>query len=110
MRIKGLLLTVSLIVVISVPGYSRMRSRMSHLELGMDRAQVVQKLGRPDGGRVLGSFESMEYNHRTITAWTNDRADFHVILKDGRVVEYGMGEVRTNDNQALFIIPLEAGK
>jgi hypothetical protein len=57
-----------------------------------DAAQVVGILGRPDAVRSNAPYEQLEYTHRLITGWSWDRSDFKVILKDGRVVEFGHGE------------------
>jgi hypothetical protein len=59
--------------------------KMSGIEPGMTRQQVVGILGRPDAVRSNGPYEQLGYTHRLITAWSCDRSDFTVVLKDGRV-------------------------
>ena len=76
--------------------------KMSSLEPGMTRQQVVGMLGRPDAVRSSGPYEQLEYTHRLITGWSWDRSDFNVILKDGRVVEFGHGEVRNRSPQVVY--------
>ena len=77
--------------------------QMSRLEPGMTRQQVVGVLGRPDAVRSNGPYEQLEYTHRLITGWSWDRSDFKVILKNGRVVEFGHGEVRDRSPQVVYM-------
>jgi hypothetical protein len=53
--------------------------------------------------RSNGPYEQLEYTHRLITGWSWDRSDFKVILKDGRVVEFGHGEVRDRTPQVVYM-------
>jgi hypothetical protein len=76
---------------------------MSRLEPGMTRQQVVGLLGGPDVVGSSGAYEQLEYTHRLITGWSWDRSDFKVILKDGRVVEFGHGEVRDRSLQVVYV-------
>lgn len=60
----------------------------------MNREQVIATMGAPDGVRREGSYEALTYANRLMSGASWDRADYFVILRDGRVVEYGVGEVR----------------
>jgi hypothetical protein len=77
--------------------------QMTRLEPGMTRQQVVGILGRPNAVRSNGAYEQLEYTHRLITGWSWDRSDFKVILKDGRVIEFGHGEVRDRTPQVVYM-------
>jgi hypothetical protein len=77
--------------------------KMSGLEPGMTRQQVVGILGRPDAVRSSGLYEQLEYTHRLVTGWSWDRSDFNVILKNGRVVEFGHGEIRNRSPQMVYV-------
>jgi hypothetical protein len=81
---------------------------MSNLRPGMTKEEVTRVLGNPDGFQSRGEYESLKYSHRLVTGWAWDRADYFVILKDNRVVEYGAGEVRVKDmnSNVLFLVPL----
>jgi len=81
--------------------------KMSGLEPGMTRQQVVGMLGHPDAVRSSGPYEQLEYTHRLITGWSWDRSDFNVILKEGRVVEFGHGEIRDRSPRVLYIPPVQ---
>ena len=83
--------------------------RMSHLREGMARPAVVNLLGQPDGFKRNGDYEWLQYSHRLVTGWAWDRADYNVILKDNKVVEYGTGEVRVKDSNVMFLVPLNFG-
>lgn len=82
--------------------------KMKRLNSGMTREDVVGVLGRPDGVQTSGDYEALKYSHRMVTGWAWDRADYNVILKDGRVVEYGTGEVRVKEGptSVLLLVPL----
>jgi len=81
---------------------------MSQLQPGMPKEEVTNILGNPDGYQNRGEYEALKYSHRLVTGWSWDRADYFVILKDGKVVEYGPGEIRVKDvnSNVLFIVPL----
>ena len=77
--------------------------KISSIQPGMTRQEVISKLGRPDGEKVGENEEVLSYNNRFASGWSNDRADYNVILRDGKVVEYGQGEVRVKDNRMVII-------
>ena len=80
--------------------------RIHSLNPGMSQDQVMSTLGRPDGFKVQGDYTSLDYINRLISGWSWDRTDYHVILKNDKLVEYGAGEIRMRDVggfQTLFI-------
>jgi len=81
---------------------------MSSLRPGMTKEEVTRVLGSPDGFQSRGEYESLKYSNRLVTGWAWDRADYFVILRDNRVIEYGTGEVRVKDmnSNTLFLVPL----
>jgi hypothetical protein len=88
--VKTLFLALS---VVSLFSACTTGEKMSRLEPGMTRQQVVGLLGRPDVVRSSGAYERLEYTHRLITGWSWDRSDFKVILKDGRIVNLVMAKL-----------------
>jgi len=83
--------------------------RIIRLEPGMSKNQVVDVMGRPDGFKAEGEYEVLRYTNRLISGWSWDRADYNIILKDGKLVEYGAGEVRTKQvgtSTILFVAPM----
>jgi hypothetical protein len=82
--------------------------RMTRLEPGMSKHQVIDILGRPDGFRSSDHYEALTFTNKLMSGWSWDRADYVVILRDGRVVEYGVGEVRQNspNTGVLVLVPV----
>lgn len=84
--------------------------RIVRLDPGMSKHQVIEVMGRPDGFKAEGEYEILRYTNRLISGWSWDRADYNVILKDGKLVEYGAGEVRTKQvgtSTILFLAPIQ---
>lgn len=76
---------------------------------GETRDEVERMLGRPDGYQRQGSTEALTYANRLISGWGWDRADYIVILTDGRVSSYGPGAIRQGQGPmvgTLVLIPL----
>lgn len=82
---------------------------MTRLREGMTKDQVIDLMGRPEGFQRSGEYEALKYSHRLVTGWAWDRADYNIILKDGKVAEYGVGEVRVKDapTSMLILVPLK---
>ena len=76
------------------------------IEPGMSRGQVIGILGSPDGFQSAGDYEALKYANRLMSGWSWDRTDYQVILREGRVVAYGNGEVRQSSPNVLTLIPL----
>lgn len=105
---KVFLLLVSLFVVSCATVFSITGEKISRLSPGMTKAEVIQTLGNPDGFKKIDGQEILTYSHRLVTVWAWDRADYHVILKDGKVTEYGAGEIRVKeDMRTILLIPIK---
>jgi len=70
--------------------------KMRRLDAGMDRQTVEMQMGRPDGYSEQDGYQVLTYKNRLMSGWSWDRADYQVLLRDGRVVQYGPGVVRQN--------------
>ena len=81
---------------------------MSSLRPGMSKADVIGILGQPDGYKQVNNQEVLSWNNRLSSGLAWDRADYNVILINGRVTEYGQGQVRPKQNGTLVIVPLNA--
>ena len=79
-------------------------TKMQNLNLGMSVSSVKQILGSPDGMKSEDSYSTLSYNHRLISGWAWDRADFHIVFKGGRLTEYGMGEVRVKEVSGVQVL------
>jgi hypothetical protein len=85
--------------------------KMSNLQEGMTRADIQDVLGKPDGYKRVGDYEQLQYANRVASpwGWSYARADYNVVLLNGKVVEYGQGQVRdreVNGAHVLFIAPM----
>jgi hypothetical protein len=80
--------------------------KMSRMSPGMAKPEVISNLGNPDGYKRIGDYEVLTYTHRLVTGWAWDRADYHIVLKDGKVEAYGAGEVRVKDMNTVIIVPV----
>lgn len=81
---------------------------MQSVREGMSKEEVIGILGNPDGFQRSGEYEALRYTNRLISGWAWDRADYNVILRNGRVYEYGPGQVRQRDpnTSTLILVPL----
>lgn len=71
--------------------------KVSQVQPGMSKEEVINTLGKYDGYKNQNGYEVLSYNHRYASGWAHDRADYHVILKDDKVTEWGQGEVRVKE-------------
>lgn len=83
--------------------------KAQNLREGMTKSEITSQLGQPDGFKRNGDYEALQYTNRLIGGWSWDRADYVVILKDGKLVEYGPGEVRQSNisSGALMVVPMQ---
>ena len=79
------------------------------LKIGMDRQAAVKIMGRPGGDRVEDNSGALGWSKKLMSGWSWDRADYSVVLTDGKVTAYGVGTVRqdtTHGLSTLVIIPV----
>jgi len=77
------------------------------LREGMTRSEVEAVLGKPDGFQRAGEYVGYQYTNRLISGWSWDRADYVTIFKNGRLIQWGPGQVRQNEPaSALVIVPV----
>ena len=83
--------------------------KMSQLRESMTKQEVIELLGDPDGFKRAGEYEWLQYSHRLVKFGGNgEHADYNAIFKNGKLAEWGTGEVRQNPNMSgfLFVMPL----
>ncbi len=97
---------VSIMMALSLHGCVSGHQVRAKLHEGMTEEQVIAAIGKPDGLQREGDFKALVFFNRLISGWSWDRADYNVILKDGRVVAYGPGEVRHEAPHILVIVPV----
>jgi outer membrane protein assembly factor BamE (lipoprotein component of BamABCDE complex) len=88
--------------------------KMTGLREGLTKEEVTRIIGSPDGYQRSGDYEVMLYIERRTPAWSffsgtfQDLVDYSVILKDGRVVEYGPGRIHQRDSGGIPFVRLPA--
>jgi Resolvase, N terminal domain len=67
----------------------------------------LDRLGRslPHLAQIISELDQHGVALVAASGWAWDRADYNVVFKSGKVVEYGTGEVRVKQN-AVVIVPL----
>jgi hypothetical protein len=78
--------------------------KMSSLTPGMTKDQVIAALGHPDGYQTDGGYEVLRYTNKLVSGFSWDRADYYAILHSGKLVEYGAGQVRQDQNHKFILI------
>jgi len=76
---------------------------MRQLSPGMSATEVTAILGNPDGVQQRGDRTVHKYTNRLVESDSKDRADWFVIYEDGKLVEYGAGEVRVKDETIIYV-------
>ncbi len=80
----------------------------SRIHTGMTKDEVTNILGGPDEYERQGEYEALKFTNRFARGWPWNRADYNVIFRDSRAIEFGPGMVRKDfDANILFIVPLE---
>ncbi|MBZ7096176.1 hypothetical protein, partial [Klebsiella quasipneumoniae] len=75
---------VTLVLTACVTG-----EKFAKISQGMSRADVIDRLGSPDGVQTEGTVELLTYANRFMSDWSWDKADYKVLLNNGFVVQYG---------------------
>jgi hypothetical protein len=102
MRTLSLLLIAFLSLSACVMG-----DKISEIRPGMTKAQVIAKLGTPDGYKSgPNGWEMLRYSNRLASGWSfREKGDYNVVLVNGRVTEYGQETVRDQPPPPVVIIP-----
>lgn len=84
-------------------GCQGMAAKVAKLDVGTDREKVIHRLGAPDSDRAMIGYEVMSWLDRRAKRFSFSHEDYTVVLKDGKVVQYGPGLVRRNGKDSLKI-------
>ncbi|MBA2351250.1 MAG: outer membrane protein assembly factor BamE [Pseudomonadota bacterium] len=106
MKLTILLLSAVLLLIVGCAS----GELAQNLEEGMSKEQVIAIMGKPDGFQRSGEYEALKYTNRVISGWdVRGKADYAMILKNGRLVEWGAGQVRQSDSalRTLVLVPLQ---
>jgi hypothetical protein len=81
---------------------------ITRIQPGMSIEEIKSIMGPQEGYKKIGDYEVYSYYNKLISGWAWDRADYHYVVKDGKLVEYGAGQIRQNQNTGVvFIMPLK---
>ena len=90
-RMVILAITVALLTGCAYDGL-----KIVQIEPGMTKEQVEQAQGKPDSVKVAGKYQALTYRK-------NDQ-QYHVILHDGKVIEFGPGRLSQYPGSDRFFI------
>jgi hypothetical protein len=86
---KVLILSIILALIGCATG-----DRISKLKTGMLEDRAAHIMGEPDRVEKRGEYVVFRYKDRLIGGHSYEKADYYVIVKNGLVVDYGIGEIR----------------
>jgi outer membrane protein assembly factor BamE (lipoprotein component of BamABCDE complex) len=78
--------------------------KVSRLHKGMTEEQVMEIMGHPDDIKTKGEYKAFRYSRKMGGEWASDKPAYHVIFKDGKLVENGAGTVRLKDKDGNVIM------
>ena len=79
--------------------------KITRLDPGSSREQVLATLGRPDALSTMGEFEVYTYLDRHRTRHSLTHTDYTVVMKEGHVVEFGPGVAQREGLHHVVIVP-----
>jgi hypothetical protein len=84
-------------------------NKFEKLELHMTTQQVDKLLGKPDTEARHGDYLIWSYLRRLISGYGDHRADYYVVFRSEKVMDYGAGSVRVIEKGgAITIMPIPA--
>jgi hypothetical protein len=78
--------------------------KISSVQAEMSVDELRAKMGSPEGYTKSGKIEVYSYYNELISDLGKNRADYHYIYIDGKLVEYGAGELKQNQETGMFHI------
>ena len=69
---------------------------MVNFEYDDSKSYVINVLGKPYGKKLDGEYETIRYTNKRISTWSNDNVDYNFVFKNGKLVEFGTSNVRSN--------------
>jgi len=90
-------------IAVGIAGCQGMASKVARLQVGTQRDEVIERLGPPDSDRAMIGFEVLSWLDRRPGRFSLSHRDYTVVLKDGRVVQFGPGLIRRDTKTTLQI-------
>ncbi len=93
----------------SVAAQAAFGNKFERLELHMSTQQVEKLLGKPDTEARHGDYLIWSYLKRLISGYGDHRADYYVVFRADKVMDYGAGSVKVIEKGgAITIMPIPA--
>ncbi len=93
----------------SVAAQAAFGNKFERLELHMSTQQVEKVLGKPDTEARHGDYLIWSYLKRLISGYGDHRADYYVVFRADKVMDYGAGSVKVIEKGgAITIMPIPA--
>jgi hypothetical protein len=91
------------LVALVLAGCQGMAAKVSRLDVGTPRDEVLERLGPPDSDRRIVGYEVMSWLDRRPGRFSFSHKDYTVVLQDGRVTQFGPGLIRRDGKTSLQI-------
>ncbi|KAF1009162.1 MAG: hypothetical protein GAK28_00795 [Luteibacter sp.] len=91
------------VVALALSGCQGMASKMSKLDVGTGRDEVIDRLGKPDSDRSMIGYEVLSWLDRRPSRFSFSHQDYTVVLKDEKVTQFGPGLIRRDGKTTLQI-------
>jgi len=91
------------VIAVGIAGCQGMASKVARLQVGTQRDEVIERLGPPDSDRAMIGFEVLSWLDRRPGRFSLSHRDYTVVLKDGRVTQFGPGLIRRDTKTTLQI-------
>lgn len=80
--------------------------KVSDVHPGMSADELRAIMGPQQGYKKDGEYEVYSYYNQFVSDLSSARANYHYIFKNGKLEEYGTGELRMNpDTGRIYIMP-----
>lgn len=96
------------VLAVALAGCHTTGQKITTLDPGSSREQVVATLGRPDAVRTVGDFEVYTYLARHRSRLSVMHTDYTVVMKDGHVMQFGPGLAQREGLHGVMIVPPES--
>ena len=91
------------VISVGIAGCQGMASKIARLNVGTQRDEVIEHLGPPDSDRNIVGFEVLSWLDRRPGRFSFSHKDYTVVLKEGKVVQFGPGLIRRDGKTSLQI-------
>jgi hypothetical protein len=82
--------------------------KISDVRSGMSVDELHAIMGPHQGYKKDGEYEVYSYYNQFVSNLSSARADYHYIFKNGKLDEYGTGQLRMDpDTGRIYIMPIK---